>query len=167
LEHSLVQTSCELFAAMVSHSVAHDWLWVCVQVVVSVAVQFALHVLNVFCAQTCSTEVVAHVLVQSWVGLNSQEDDAERKMLPHLSSALACAVLGNSEDPNSNTDADTMDLIRKLMARLPLNEKWPRYSLRGEHLQLPYHPPAKLAVRHCRGERLRVRSREVMSTNTD
>jgi hypothetical protein len=64
-EHSLVQTSWELLVLMLSHCVAQVWLCVCVQVVVSVAVQFALHVVYVSCAQTCSTDVVEQVVMQS------------------------------------------------------------------------------------------------------
>jgi len=64
-EHSLVQTSFELLVAMLSHCVAQVWLWVCTQVVVSVAVQFALHEVYVVCAQACSTDVAVHVVLQS------------------------------------------------------------------------------------------------------
>jgi len=50
---------------MLSHSVAQLWLYVYTQDVASVAVQFALHVVYVFCAQACSTDVVVHVVMQS------------------------------------------------------------------------------------------------------
>jgi hypothetical protein len=42
--HSVVQTSCELLVVMVSHSFVQDSERVCMQVVVSVVVQLALHI---------------------------------------------------------------------------------------------------------------------------
>jgi hypothetical protein len=64
-EHSLTQTSCELFVLMVSHSFEHVSLCVCMHVVVSVVVQPELHMVYVFAEQTCSTEVVEHEVWQS------------------------------------------------------------------------------------------------------
>jgi len=117
--HSLVQTSCELFVVMLSHSFAQESLCVFVQDVVSLVVQPPLHMVYVFCAQACSTDVVAHVVMQSWTGLNSHVESAVRNMPPHLSSSLACAVLGKSEKPSSKADADNAVLIRRLMIRTP------------------------------------------------
>ena len=51
-EHSLVQTSCELLVAMLSHCVAQVWLRVCTQVVVSVAVpEWSLYQFGYGCRQ--------------------------------------------------------------------------------------------------------------------
>ena len=51
-------------------------------------------------------------------------------MPPHLSSALACAVFGNSDSPISNADADKTDVIRILIARLPRKWKIGRDTIR-------------------------------------
>jgi hypothetical protein len=129
--HSLVQTSCELLVLMLSHSLAQESVCVFVHAVVSVVVQPPLHMLYVFSEQLCSTDVVAQVVMQSWTGLNSQLESAVRNTPPHLSSALACAVLGKSETPNSRADADNAVVIRRLMVRLPRILKCGRDAVRG------------------------------------
>jgi hypothetical protein len=63
--HCSTQISRELLTAMASHCREQDSLRDCLQVVVSDSVQLALHMLNVFCAQTCSTDVTEQVVMHS------------------------------------------------------------------------------------------------------
>jgi hypothetical protein len=107
---------------MLSHSIEHEVWCVCVHEVVSLMLQLALHMVLVCSAQLCSTEVVAQVVWQSCVGLNSHWELAVRNMPPQASSSFACAALGKTDNPNSNADADNV-VIRTLMIRLPRLDK--------------------------------------------
>ena len=82
-------------------------------------VQLELHMLKVFCAHTPSTDVVEHVVMHSWMGLNSQEDEALRNTPPQRSSAFAWPVVGNSDSPKSKAVAVIVGVIRRFMVRLP------------------------------------------------
>lgn len=93
------------------------------QVVISDAVQLELQVVKVFCAHTCSVDVTLHVVMHSLIGLNTQEEEAERKMPPHLSNAFACARAGASENPNKQTDALKAVRIRAFMVKSSIG-KW-------------------------------------------
>src|SRR5450755_3813896 len=64
--------------------------------------------------------------MQAWTGLNSHWEEEVRKTPPHLSSAAACAVFGNTDTANNNADADAKGRTRMLMIRFPRLAKLPR-----------------------------------------